>query len=85
MIKNSVGLTGVIAVVLIAAYPVIKCAAVSFIYNFTGALLEPVCDTRLSKAVTSVGEAMGMLFGIVAITAAECIISTSILLFVYVG
>ena len=85
MIKNSVGLTGVIAVVLIAAYPVIKCAAVSFIYNFTGALLELVCDTRLSKAVTSVGEAMGMLFGIVAITAAECIISTSILLFVYVG
>ena len=85
MIKNSAGIAGIIAILLIAAYPVIKCAAVSFIYNLTGAVLEPVCDTRLSKAVTSVGEVMGMLFGIVSVTAAQYVISAAILLFSYKG
>ncbi len=85
MIKNSAGIAGIIVIILIAAYPVIKCAAVSFIYSFTGALLEPVCDERLSKAVTSVGECMGMLFGIISVCAAQCIISSAILITVYRG
>lgn len=85
MIKGSVGIAGIMAVALIAAYPVIKCASVSFIYSFTGALLEPVCDTRLSKAITSVGEVMGMLFGLVSITAAQYIISSAIMIFTYKG
>lgn len=80
MIKNSAGIAGITVIFLMAAYPVIKCAAVSFIYNFTGAVLEPVCDTRLSVAVTSVGECMGMLFGIISVCAAQCIISSAILL-----
>ena len=85
LIKNSAGIAGIIAIILIAAYPVIKCAAVSFIYNFAGAVLEPVCDSRLSGAVSSVGEIMGMLFGIVSVTAAQYVISAAILLTAYRG
>lgn len=85
MIKNSAGIAGIMAILLMAAYPVIKCAAVSFIYSFTGALIEPLCDTRLSRAVTSVGEVMGMLFGIVSISAAQYVIASAILLFTYGG
>lgn len=85
MLKNSAGIAGITAIFLMAAYPVIKCAAVSFIYSFTGAVLEPVCDTRLSSAVTSVGECMGTLFGIISVCAAECIISSAILLNSYRG
>ncbi len=83
MIKNSAGISGIIAISLIAAYPVIKCAAVSFLYNFTGAVLEPVCDKRLSGAVTAVGECMGMILAAISVTAVQYIISASVLLTVY--
>lgn len=80
MIKNSAGLAGIIAIALMAAYPVIKCAAMSMIYNFTGAILEPVTERRLSLAVTSVGECMGMIFAIISVSAAQYMISAAILL-----
>ena len=83
MIKNSAGIAGIVAIVLIAAYPVVKCIAVSFIYNFTGAILEPVTDSRLSSAVTAVGECMGMLLATVSVTAAQYIISAAVLFSAY--
>ncbi len=83
MIKNSAGMAGIVAIVLIAAYPVIKCAAVSFIYNFAGAILEPVSDSRLSSAVSAVGECMGMLLATVAVSAAQYVISAAVLLTAY--
>ena len=83
MIKNSAGIAGIVAIVLIAAYPVIKCAAVSFIYNFTGAIIEPVADHRLASAVSAVGDCMGMMLATVSVTAAQYIISAAVLLNAY--
>ncbi len=85
MIKNSAGLAGIIGIALMAAYPVIKCAAMSILYNFTGAILEPVTERRLSLAVTSVGECMGMMFAIVSVSAAQYMISAAILLTSFKG
>ncbi len=80
MIKNSAGIAGIVGIALMAAYPVIKCAAISTLYNFTGAILEPVTEKRLSSAVTSVGDCMGMMFAIVSVSAAQYMISAAILL-----
>lgn len=80
MIKNSVGLAGIVGIALIGAYPVIKCAAMSFLYSLAGALIQPVADKRLSSAVSAVGDCMGMLFAVAAVTAALYIISAAIML-----
>lgn len=80
MIKNSLGVAGIIAIALMSAYPIIKCAAISFIYNLAGALIQPVTDRRLASAVSAVGECMGMLFAIVAVSAALYIICAAIML-----
>lgn len=80
MIKNAAGIAGIIVVVLMSAYPVIKCAAMSFLYGIAGAVLEPVCDKRLSSAVTAIGECMGMLFALVSVSAAFYIISAAIMI-----
>ena len=69
MIKCSVGTAGIIAIGLMSAYPVIKCAAMSFLYNLAGALIEPVADKRFASAVSSVGTCMGLLFAVVSVSA----------------
>ncbi len=80
MIKSATGLAGLVTIVLMSAYPVIRCAALSLLYNVTGAVLEPVCDKRLSSAVTAVGECIGLLLAVVSVNAVLYIISTAILL-----
>lgn len=80
MIKSATGVAGMVTIVLISAYPVIRCAALSFLYHITGAVLEPVCDKRLSSAVTAAGECVGLLFAVVAVNAMLYLISTAILL-----
>ena len=80
MIKCSVGTAGIIAIGLMSAYPVIKCAAMSFLYNLAGALIEPVADKRFASAVSSVGTCMGLLFAVVSVSAALYVISSAILL-----
>lgn len=80
MIKCSVGTAGIIAIALMSAYPVIKCAAMSFLYNLAGALIEPVADKRYASAVSAVGTCMGLLFAVVSVSAALYVISSAILL-----
>ncbi len=80
MIKSSVGTAGIIAIALMSAYPVIKCAAMSFLYNLAGALIEPVADKRYASALSAVGNCMGLLFAVVSVSAALYVISSAILL-----
>lgn len=80
MIKSSAGAAGIIAIVAMSAYPVIKCAAMSFLYNLTGAVMEPVADSRFSSAVSAISDCMGLLFAVMAVSAALFIISTAIML-----
>lgn len=80
MIKNSLGAAGIIAIALMSAYPIIKCAAISFLYNLAGALIQPVTDRRLANAISAVGECMGMLFAIVSVSLALYIICAAIML-----
>lgn len=80
MIKSSAGVAGIMAIAAMAAYPVIKCAAMSFLYGFSGAVLQPVADERFSSAVSAVGECMGMLFAVVAVSAALYVIATAIMI-----
>ncbi len=80
MIKNSAGLAGIIAIVLMSAYPVIKCAAMSFIYNLAGALIQPVADKRFASAVGAVGECMGTLFALTTVATVMHVISAAVML-----
>lgn len=80
MIKNSTGIAGIIAIILMSAYPVIKCAAMSFIYNLASALIQPVADKRFASAVGAVGECMGILFALTAVATVMHIIAAAVML-----
>lgn len=51
LVKNAVGVLGALLLAGYAFFPVLKIAAVVAVYKVAGALIEPVADRRLPKAL----------------------------------
>lgn len=51
LVKSAVGLLGIVLLAAYAFFPVLKIAAVVAVYKVAGALVEPVADRRLPKAL----------------------------------
>lgn len=65
VIKNSVGVVGVILVLSIILVPIIKMLALIIIYKFTAGLIEPISDMRFVNCLNELGGIMTLLFSIV--------------------
>ena len=51
LIKNAVGIFGLVMILCLTAAPLLKVLAMVFIYKLVGALLEPISDRRLLQAL----------------------------------
>lgn len=58
LVKNAVGLLGVIVLFSIVLVPVLKILALFFTYRLAAALMQPVCDGRLVKCLDQMGDAL---------------------------
>ena len=61
IIKNGIGMAAVIAVLIVCAVPVLKLVLMAVLFKVTAAVIEPVADKRVVKAVNALGTAVGML------------------------
>lgn len=61
LIRNCFGATAMIVLVLLGIAPLIRLGLNTILYKFTGALLQPVCDSRLVGCFQSMGEGCGLL------------------------
>lgn len=75
--KSIVSTLGVLILVIIAIYPIIKIFVVSMGLKLTGAILEPVVDSKISGSVTMVGEALTLVM--------SCVISITIMFFIMIS
>ena len=62
LIKNAVGIMGIICVVIIAATPILKIGAVLIIFRLTAAISEPVSDPKTVKCLNELGNSVSVLF-----------------------
>ncbi|MCL1787518.1 MAG: stage III sporulation protein AE [Defluviitaleaceae bacterium] len=76
------GVLVALVLVLCAAItgPLIKIAALSFIYKAVAAFLQPVADKRLSALMDSIGKHLGLLFSAAAFIGVLCIYTVVIVL-----
>lgn len=63
LLKNSIGIFGVIAIGTICLLPMIKILSLAFIMKMTGALIEPIGDYKLAKCLTSMGDHLLLVVG----------------------
>ena len=66
LLKNAIGLAGVIIVALLAAFPALKILALGFIYHLGAALLQPLGDSPVIGCLSTIGKSMIYVFAAVA-------------------
>jgi stage III sporulation protein AE len=65
ILKNAVGVVGVIVIIGICVIPIIKLGTLSIIYNLASGIIEPIADEKIVKLLEEMGGIFKLLFGIV--------------------
>ncbi|SHE62093.1 stage III sporulation protein AE [Desulforamulus putei] len=66
LIKNAVGMAGVIIIFVLTILPMLKIFAVAFVYKLAGALIQPVGDKQMADCLTGLGKSLISIFAAVA-------------------
>lgn len=77
LLKNALSGLGLIIIVAIVLFPIIKIFIMAMIYKFTAALIEPISDKRIVNCITSAGDSLILIM--------SCLISVSVMFFIMVS
>ncbi|WP_124727204.1 stage III sporulation protein AE [Staphylospora marina] len=66
LVKNTVGLAGVIILLLICAFPALKILSLAFIYNFSAAVMQPLGNSPVVEALEIIGKTLLYIFAALA-------------------
>lgn len=66
LVKNAVGLVGVIVILLLCAFPALKILAMALIYNLAAAIMQPLGDSPIIKCLQTIGKSMMYVFAALA-------------------
>ena len=79
LIKNTIGAGAVFVLAVIALAPVVKLVILAFLYQLAAAVLEPVCDRRITGCVSEAAEGYRMLVRLTASALALFVISIAMI------
>ncbi len=65
LLKNAVGLIGILAVFFICAFPVLKIVALMLIYKIAAAVIQPVGDKLIADSLNLMGNSLTIVFAAV--------------------
>ena len=65
LIKNTMGAGAVFVLALLSLTPVVKLGLLAFLYQLVSAVLEPVCDRRITSCVSEAAEGYRLLLKLV--------------------
>lgn len=74
IIKNAVSSIGLLIIILLMIYPVMKLILISFVYKLTAAVIEPISDKRIVSSIESAGNSLILLM--------SCVLSISLMFFI---
>ena len=74
IIKNAISGIGLMVIILIILYPIIKMILMAFIYKMSAALVEPISDKRITSTIAATGDSLVLLL--------SCVLSVSLMFFV---
>lgn len=78
MIKNAVGVCAVLVMAAILLQPLLNTMTLQLAFRLSGALIDPVADGRLTRAVSSLADTAACLFGIMAAAGAMSMLTAGI-------
>ncbi|MCI8272994.1 MAG: stage III sporulation protein AE [Clostridia bacterium] len=78
ILKNAVGLIGVILIIGICVMPIIKIAILSIVYNLASAVVQPIADEKIVKLLEEMGGVFKVLLGILCALSVMLIVGTTL-------
>lgn len=66
LIKNAVGVVGIIILFVLCVFPVIKIMAMVIVYRLAAALVQPIGDTKVAEALDNMAGMLTLVFASVA-------------------
>lgn len=80
ILKNAVGIIGVIIIVTICIGPIIKLAVLMGLYYLTGAICQPIADEKIVKLLEEMGNTFKMLLAIMCSVSVMLIVGTTLVI-----
>ncbi|WP_418222513.1 stage III sporulation protein AE [Clostridium isatidis] len=77
IIKNAVSAFGLLTIILMMLYPIIKLILISFIYKLSASVIEPITDKRITSSIVAASDSMTLLI--------SCVLCVSLMFFVIIG
>ena len=78
LLKNAIGVAGLVVIIIICVVPIIKLAVVALIYKFSGAVLQPVSDKRIIECISATASSAQMLLKSIVVGAILFLLSITI-------
>jgi stage III sporulation protein AE len=66
LVKNAVGLAGVVILLFLCAFPAVKILTLSLIYSVSAAVLQPLGDTPIVQCLQTIGKTLIFVFAALA-------------------
>ncbi len=80
LLKNAIGLVGIIVILLLCLIPVLKIVAIMLIYRVSSALVQPLGNSSLADALQAMSSSLTLVFACVASVAIMFFMAVSIIL-----
>ena len=80
ILKNAIGIVGVVIILAICLTPIIKLLCLMLVYYLGSALCEPIADTKIVKLLAKMGDAFKMLFAILSGVSVMLIIGVTLVI-----
>lgn len=69
LVKNAIGMAGVLTLLFICIFPAMKILILSLIYSFAGAVMQPLGESPVTTCLSLVGKSLILMFAAMAIVA----------------
>lgn len=80
LVKNAIGLSGVIIIVLLCAFPAMKIIALALIYNVSAAVMQPLGNSPIVTCLKTIGKSMISIFAALASVALLFFLAVAIMI-----
>lgn len=77
LLKNALSGLGLVIILVITIFPIIKLLIMALMYKLTAALIEPISDSKIVNCISSVGDSLMLVM--------SCVISVSLMFFIMVA
>ena len=80
ILKDAIGIIGVIIIIGICLIPIIKLVSLSIIYSITSSLIEPIADEKIVGVLDEIGSIFKLLLGIICSVSVLFIIGVTLVI-----